>query len=65
MTRWTANKTHDLLAGIESALRYNSYRETIKAHIFNRCRVLVAEGYANDVALAISMREQATTFHRA
>ncbi len=46
-----------MLARFESQLKTRYASATIKSLVFNRVRVLKGEGYVEDVAFAIALRE--------
>jgi len=51
------NKVHDLLMIIQSANEGRFHRESIKHSVYSRLSELQSQGYVDDVALVISMRE--------
>lgn len=52
------NMLDNLLAELESIFPSDKQtREFYKTTVFNRVRVLKSEGYADDVALSVSMKE--------
>lgn len=50
-------KIEELLARFESQLKTRYASATVKSLVFNRVRVLKADGYVEDVAFAIALRE--------
>ena len=57
MQTFAQMKVEELLARFESQLKTRYMSATSKSLVFNRVRVLKGEGYVEDVAFAIALRE--------
>ncbi len=57
MTTFASTKVNELLARMDSQLKTRYMSATVKHLVFKRLGVLKSEGYVEDVAFSIALRE--------
>jgi hypothetical protein len=57
MQKFAVTKIEEMLARMESGLKTRGNPVITKELVFNRVRVLQSEGYADDVAFAVALKD--------